>query len=235
MHCACARTLGYTVCRAHACPGPPSAAPYCVRHNTSHLALRATILYDAALGAYHLNTMACRAVRRYLHVPLSSRARLRGTARENTRFLRQHTPRGYRRSLTERRPSLASGGQEKRKTVHCGLQQTTACTSFGQGDSHNSPKGSHLTQAATSTLPRSQAFPQKEGQHAPRLSRIQRAPETARGRNHTSREAKPRSESQGLSFTGPREMAQSLRLPGPDKWSRPTREDNSPVYSTKPA
>ena len=129
MHCACARTLGYTVCRAHACPGPPSAAPYCVRHNTSHLALRATILYDAALGASHLNTMACRAVRRYLHVPLSSRARLRGTARENTRFLRQHTPRGYRRSLTERRPSLASGGQEKRKTVHCGLQQTTACIS----------------------------------------------------------------------------------------------------------
>ena len=170
--------------------------------------------------------MACRAVRRYLHVPLSSRARLRGTARENTRFLRQHTPRGYRRSLTERRPSLASGGQEKRKTVHCGLQQTTARTS---GDA------SHLLHAATSTSPRSQAFPLKEGQHAPRLSRIQRAPEIARGRDHTSREAKPRSESQWLSFTGPREMAQSLRLPGPDKWSRPTREDNSPVYSTKPA
>ena len=127
---------------------------------------------------------------------------------------------------------LPSGGlpNERRpretKTVHCGLQQTTARIS-GRRIAPTSCRNIYL--AAQPDLP-------TEGRatRAAPVTNSASARDSARAQPHL-REAKPRSESQRLSYTGPREMAQSLRLPGPDKWSRPTREDNSPVYSTKPA
>ena len=155
-----------------------------------------------ALGTipHYTEMQACRAVRRYLHVPLSSRAHLRGTARKGTRSSRQHATRGTYRSRSRRlrKQKQYAAGTSRRQHAQASVRVTLT---------NPLPQvlGGGLTPPLMPQhLPRHAARPLHQGR-ATRVAPVANSASatTARGRSHTSREAKPRGETRRLSFTGP--------------------------------